>query len=1300
MVLLNDPQIRASYQSAVNTLYDLSQTSQKSYTSAVDTVQEYTPPQVQEGYNNVVDALNEYTPQLQEGYSNVVDTFHDLSDSIQSGLDAIYHEFTDTDADPDKQQMPSIVPEGPCSLRAIDLSTNHLQVIYNTRGKLDFVPTVIDKKPIFLRFRLQAKAGASSVGARDITAYRIVAHIQDQEIWNTGKRPVSTLPSQILWDAKRPTVGSLVEWKVIVWDAQGVECEATESSYFAMGPSEWTAPWKSHPGDVQQFEHDIMQMSDGQHQQGCPYWTRRRPLPLFRTKFMVREPVQSALLVVSGLGLYHASIQGQPLSQSILEPAMTDYTQRIFYRAFPIALDQFVKNQLVLGMTMGSGWWDPRPLTGGMIPLQFLPRGAATVTAILYVTYKDGTIEAMPAQDWQTTKGFVRDAELYTGDTIDIGMQKTMKGWDTVRGLSSSRLVDWQTAVDYQSVNTTREWRAALHKFGVEKSNDPSNVRGMAPLGKMIPAEAPPIMPMERIPVESMWQLSEGRWIVDFGKAMSGSIRFEGGLPPPIVPKDGYPRGHFVNSTVNPGEEYITVIYGEDIDYQTGDMGVHVVAAMGLHDGTKKKKDVIRIAGPCYQNDMGTVALQRDVFVIGKNHQGKSTFEDVHQSMFTTHGFRFAEVCCTKEPPSDMYAIPYRTAVQEWGEFTSSNVVLNGAYELTKNAFDSNMLGVQSDCPHREKLQYGGDILANSPAALHLFDNSAFYGKVIHDFAVAQWDNGAYTNMPSWLNMLRSYGIGKGAGETVWAACPSVLTARHFQHYGDMELVRDTFVGHTRWLEFLAANWKRGMNEKFPDLDNIKCCEGGLSDWLTLSARDTYLGHHTFYMASARAVVYLAAQWKRLGAKEPRIDNAQISARKAESDMIATMHKMYMKDGLFRLRPNTYMTPGPDLGLFAKVVPGDQRCSVLYEFVKQAGSDQRKRWPGEDENRFFQQLNETELKNDLALDFVRPDGRNQDDLGQKYVTMYASRTSMFEGIFSIRFSLKTLSDMGFHDIALSKATASHYPGFQFMLSHNATTMWETWYMSGKVFSKNHPMFGAVAEWLASSVAGVSLDPSTTAGRDILFWPRFSSSPSIIDHAGATQGTKRGDSAIAWKFLDLPTDKKEWENCTARVQVTLLVAPASRATLRLPLSTKGRVSISSVSKLPDLSSLRTQSQADCLAKRKDGLGFNWNWEFDRNAKIWNRVYRKKGIGAPCLHFLLHDSLETVGWEKAEASSDESRDSLFFSLSPGLYRVKIANWKFTPALTKNGYEKFQKDGLRDYCADEASFDWDELDATHLI
>ena len=143
--------------------------------------------------------------------------------------------------------------------------------------------------------------------------------------------------------------------------------------------------------------------------------------------------------------------------------------------------------------------------------------------------------------------------------------------------------------------------------------------------------------------------------------------------------------------------------------------------------------------GPCYPKDhieAGSL-LQRDVYILPRSSSivqsdsRRGSFSDARQSHFTTHAFRFVEICCTSEPPSGVVGLSYRTAFDEWGAFGSSNVRVNGGYELVKNAMNSNLLSIQSDCPHREKIQYGGDIVADSPAALHFYDMSAFYRKVV-----------------------------------------------------------------------------------------------------------------------------------------------------------------------------------------------------------------------------------------------------------------------------------------------------------------------------------------------------------------------------------------------------------------------------------------------------------------------------------------------------------------------------------------------------------------------------------------
>jgi len=57
---------------------------------------------------------------------------------------------------------------------------------------------------------------------------------------------------------------------------------------------------------------------------------------------------------------------------------------------------------------------------------------------------------------------------------------------------------------------------------------------------------------------------------------------------------------------------------------------------------------------------------------------------------------------------------------------------------MTRGAFRSNWAqGIQSDCPGRERLGYGGDLMTSLGGALVTFDAGAFYRKRAYDYAEA-----------------------------------------------------------------------------------------------------------------------------------------------------------------------------------------------------------------------------------------------------------------------------------------------------------------------------------------------------------------------------------------------------------------------------------------------------------------------------------------------------------------------------------------------------------------------------------
>jgi hypothetical protein len=314
-----------------------------------------------------------------------------------------------------------------------------------------------------------------------------------------------------------------------------------------------------------------------------------------------------------------------------------------------------------------------------------------------------------------------------------------------------------------------------------------------------------------------------------------------------------------------------------------------------------------------------------------------------------------------------------------------------------------------------------------------------------------------------------------------------------------------------------------------------------------------------------------------------------------------------------------------------------------------------------------------------------------------------------EGIFAVRYSLKTLSDNGFHNVALGKATGFGVGTWEYMLSHNATTHWESWWRSEDLYSHNHPMLGASAEWMASSVAGVSLLPTTSGGKEVLFWPRFPNSAKNLEYASATQGTRRGDFSIAWRFQDLPDDTEKYDSAVVSILIRAFVPPDGKAYFRMPEYSNGEgvdAAIKYATKIPNLKEAKIDAKKACLDRRKEKLGFNYNWEMNRETSQWYRVYRKKAIGTPCQSFLFRSSLGDIQWSSPTEITGISTHGVEVPLSPGLYEIVVKKWELKPEVeSDNGRigalpQYYESDDIGPYCADEATFDWNVQDASHLI
>ncbi|MCF7707635.1 MAG: glycoside hydrolase family 78 protein [Verrucomicrobia bacterium] len=159
-----------------------------------------------------------------------------------------------------------------------------------------------------------------------------------------------------------------------------------------------------------------------------------------------------------------------------------------------------------------------------------------------------------------------------------------------------------------------------------------------------------------------------------------------------------------------------------------------------------------------------------------------------------------------------------RSDFERAGRFECSDELFNEIYETTSWTFENLSLGgYVVDCPHRERMGYGGDAHATICTALDNYRVGAFYTKWAQDWRDVQKPNGdlPYTAPTYW-----------GGGGPAWSGFCITLPWEVYRAYGDKRILRENFATMTNWLEFLETK----------SADNLLVRWGGewdfLGDWL------------------------------------------------------------------------------------------------------------------------------------------------------------------------------------------------------------------------------------------------------------------------------------------------------------------------------------------------------------------------------------------------------------------------------------------------------------------------------------
>ena len=153
---------------------------------------------------------------------------------------------------------------------------------------------------------------------------------------------------------------------------------------------------------------------------------------------------------------------------------------------------------------------------------------------------------------------------------------------------------------------------------------------------------------------------------------------------------------------------------------------------------------------------------------------------EIWEPRFTYHGFRYVEV--TGLPPGSrppvLEGIVVHTDVEPAGGFVCSNAMLNRIHQTAVWTLVSNLHGVPTDCPARERCGWLGDSHACAEMAALNFDMSGFWSKYIDDIKT-----GWVSDLPP--HVVPGKRIAVASGPIDWGVAVVMLPWFQWLYYGD-----------------------------------------------------------------------------------------------------------------------------------------------------------------------------------------------------------------------------------------------------------------------------------------------------------------------------------------------------------------------------------------------------------------------------------------------------------------------------------------------------------------------------------
>ena len=408
-----------------------------------------------------------------------------------------------------------------------------------------------------------------------------------------------------------------------------------------------------------------------------------------------------------------------------------------------------------------------------------------------------------------------------------------------------------------------------------------------------------------------------------------------------------------------------------------------------------------------------------DRYIFSSNPATPSSQLDWHP-LFVYHGFRYVEIAGLREQPGmdDFEGCVIYDDMATTGSFVTSSEIINAVYRNAYWGIRGNYRSMPTDCPQRdERMGWTGDRTTGCYGESYVFDNQQLYSKWLTDGDDSQKENGSLSNV------IPPYWRGYSDNLT-WPGAMITASDMLYTRFGDIQPIRQHYGAWKRWLLHMKDTYMQ---------DGI-------------IARDTY------------------GDWC-MPPESPELIHSRDTTRITPAVALATPSYCHLCDIMAQ---------------FAECLGLHDDMSYFKNEAAAVTCAYNERYLDPSAARY---ANNTVTANILPLWFgMVPDSLKTkvfDNIIEKTMNDFDGHIST--GVVGIQQLMRTLTEYGRGDLALSMATCDTYPSWGYMVKNGATTIWELWNgntANPAMNSGNHVMLlGDLLLWEYEYLAGIrALEP--------------------------------------------------------------------------------------------------------------------------------------------------------------------------------------------------------------------------------